>query len=88
MLAKQSGIDGLYEHNNAPRLFLTAAEGNKIMRDANGNYSVTLTKTVPSKIGDFAIEPAKMEIVAFVHGSLSSAEGRVVANAIEQPLME
>ncbi len=88
MEARQSGGSNSYEHNNAPRLFLTAAKGNKLEADGDGKYSVTLTKTVPAKVGNFDTDPSQMEVVAFVHGPIGTASARIVANAIELPLLD
>ena len=79
--AKQSGATGLYVHNNAPRAFLTAAKGDKLELDADGNYTVTYTYTIPEKVGTFECLPENMAVVAFVHGNISSADDRLVYNA-------
>ena len=79
--ARQSGANGMYVHNNAPRKFLTAAKGNKLELDADGNYVVTYTYTIPEKVGTFTCLPENMAVVAFVHGNISDSMGRMVYNA-------
>ncbi len=88
MEARQRGGSDSYEHNNAPRLFLTAGKGDAITPDADGNYSVTLTATVPGRVDAFNTDFAQMEVVAYVHGDINDSEKRAVANAIEMPLLE
>ena len=79
--ARQSGATGTYTHNNAPRAFLTAGKGNVLELDADGNYSVEYTYTIPEKVGKFECLPENMAVVAFVHGNISSADERLVYNA-------
>ena len=79
--ARQSGASGTYTHNNAPRAFLTTAKGDKLELDADGNYVVTYTYTIPEKVGKFECLPENMAVVAFVHGNISSADERLVYNA-------
>lgn len=81
ILARQSGATGDYTHNNAPRAFLTAAKGDQLELDAEGNYSVTYTYTIPDKVGTFDCLPENMAVVAFVHGKISDADSRLVFNA-------
>lgn len=79
--ARQSGATGMYVHNNAPRKFLTAAKGDKLELDAEGNYVVTYTYTIPDKVGTFDCLPENMAVVAFVHGNISDDVARFVYNA-------
>lgn len=79
--ARQSGASGTYTHNNAPRAFLTAAKGDKLELDAEGNYVVTYTYTIPEKVGTFDCLPENMNVVAFIHGSISDSKNRLVYNA-------
>lgn len=79
--AQQSGATGLYVHNNAPRAFLTTAKGDKLELDAEGNYLVTYTYTIPDKVGKFDCLPENMNVVAFIHGNISNADDRLVYNA-------
>ncbi len=85
--AKQSGASGMYVHNNAPRAFLTAAKGDKLELDADGNYVVTYTYTIPDKVGTFDCLPENMAVVAFVHGNISKADTRLVYNAEHLPVV-
>ena len=80
MVAHQSGASGDYYHT-APRAFLTAGTGDKLTLDAEGNYSVEYTYTIPEKVGDFDCVLEDMEVVAFVHGDITDANGRDVYNA-------
>ncbi len=80
MIARQSGADGEY-HHTSPRAFLTAATGDKLTLDAEGNYSVEYTYTIPEKVGSFACVLEDMEIVAFVHGDINDRNNREVYNA-------
>ncbi len=85
--AQQSGATGMYVHNNAPRAFLTAAKGDKLELDAEGNYTVTYTYTIPEKVGTFDCIPEDMQVVAFVHGNISSEMGRIVYNAEHETIV-
>ena len=85
--ASQSGATGMYVHNNAPRAFLTAAKGDKLELDADGNYTVTFTYTIPDKVGKFECLPENMAVVAFVHGNIAKADTRLVYNAEHLPVV-
>ena len=65
MVASQSGANGPYTHNNAPRVFLTETFGDAI-NHSNGSYSNTYTYTIPGSVGQFECLPENMEIVAFL----------------------
>jgi hypothetical protein len=60
---------------------LTSSLGDKLTLDADGNYSVEYTDTIPEKVGDFDCVLEDMEVVAFVHGDITDANGRDVYNA-------
>ena len=79
--ARQSGANGTYVHNNAPRAFLTAAKGDKLELDAEGNYTKTFTYTIPESVGVFDCLPENMEFVSFIHGAIDNASTRLVYNA-------
>ena len=79
--AQQSGATGTYLHNNAPRAFLTAAKGDKLELDAEGNYTRTFTYTIPEKVGTFDCLPENMNFVAFVHGNIGNEISCLVYNA-------
>lgn len=87
IVARQSNGGNDYQHNNAPRAFLTSAKGDELTLD-NGNYTATYTYKVPAKVGDFACVLEDMEVVAFVHGDLSKSATRMVYNAIQVPVLE
>lgn len=80
MKARQSGASSTYEHNNAPRAFLSASKGDVLTLD-NGNYTKTYTYTIPEKVGEFDCVLEDMEVVAFVHGDISKDVERMVYNA-------
>ena len=87
MLARQSGANGNYEHNNAPRAFLSKSTGDKLELE-NGNYTATYTYTIPEKVGSFECVLEDMEVVAFVHGNISDSASRLVYNAMQVPVVE
>lgn len=80
MVAYQSGATGDYNHTS-PRKFLTAGIGDKLTLDAEGNYSVEYTDTIPEKVGDFDCVLEDMEVVAFIHGDITDKDNREVYNA-------
>ena len=79
--ARQAGGSASYVHNNAPRAFLTEAKGDKLELDEAGNYTFTATYTIPEKVGTFDCLPENMNVVAFIHGSISDSKNRLVYNA-------
>ena len=87
IVARQSGSSGDYVHNNAPRAFLTAAKGDKLELDADGNYAVTYTYTIPATVGSFECLPENMNIAVLVHGNISDANNRLVYNADQLPVV-
>lgn len=80
MLARQSGATGDYNHTS-PRQFLTAGTGDKLTLDAEGNYSVEYTYTIPEKVGSFDCVLEDMEVVAYVHGDINDKDNREIYNA-------
>lgn len=80
MIASQAGAQGEYKHTS-PRAFLTKSTGDKLTLDAEGNYSVEYTYTIPEKVGSFACVLEDMEIVAFVHGDIKDKDNREIYNA-------
>ncbi len=80
MIAQQAGATGEY-HHTAPRAFLTSGRGDKLTLDAQGNYSVEYTYTIPEKVGGFDCVLENMEIVAFIHGDITDKNNRDVYNA-------
>ena len=80
MLARQSGATGDYNHTS-PRKFLTAGMGDKLTLDAEGNYSVEYTYTIPEKVGSFDCVLEDMEVVAYVHGDINDKDNREIYNA-------
>lgn len=79
--AAQSGVTGNYTHNYVPRKFLSAAVGDLMTLDADGNYSVEYKYTIDEKVGDFECKPEDMDVIVFVHGDINKSSGRVVFNA-------
>lgn len=85
----QGNSQSNYSHDHTPRLFMTSSAGDKVTTDEEGNFSVTLTKAIPEKVGDFDCVLEDMEIAAFVHGAVSSAKDqRYVYNADKVALTE
>ncbi len=80
MVAQQAGASGEYRHT-APRKFLTEGTGDRLILDAEGNYSVEYTYTIPEKVGSFDCVLEDMEIVAFVHGDINDRNNREIYNA-------
>ena len=80
IIARQANGGNNYEHNNAPRLFLTAAKGDVLTVDADGNYEISYGCEIPASVGKFACE-GKMDVVAFVHGDIARAATSMVYNA-------
>jgi hypothetical protein len=80
IIAKQANGGNNYEHNNAPRFFLTGSKGNKLDVDSAGNYEISYVYNVPAAVGKFACE-GKMDVVAFVHGDIQRAATSMVYNA-------
>ena len=80
IIARQANGGNNYEHNNAPRLFLTAAKGDELTVDADGNYEISYVCEIPASVGKFACE-GKMDVVAFVHGDIARAATSMVYNA-------
>lgn len=76
----KAGQQSDYEHNHAPRKFLSPAIGDKLELGADGTFTKEYTYTIPEKVGSFACVPEDMEFVAFVHGNIASASNRVVFN--------
>ena len=76
IVARQSGADSKYVHNNAPRKFLTSAKGDALTLDENGEYSVTYSYVIPDKIGKFSCA-GDMALAAFVHGDILSSQKMV-----------
>ncbi len=89
IVARQSNGGNNYQHNNAPRAFLTNAKGDTLVLE-NGNYSVNYTYKIPAKVGNFACVLDDMEVVAFVHGGINKEQygARLVYNAIQVPILE
>lgn len=75
-----SGTVKDYVHNHAPRKFLSAGIGDKLDIEG-GKYTKTYTIKVPEKVGNFNCVPEDMELVAFVHGDISSKSNCAVYNA-------
>ncbi len=82
IMAKQSGATGQYEHNNAPRLFLTAAKGDKLTLDADGNYTASFECEMPEYVGKFGCK-GELDVVAFVHGDIAKSAKRMVHNTAQ-----
>lgn len=80
MVARQAGATGDYYHTS-PRAFLTKSTGDQLTLDAEGNYSVEYTYTIPEAVGGFDCVLEDMEVVAFVHGDINDKNNREIYNA-------
>ncbi len=100
VLVKQSGIvmsqtdynvsgytDATYVHNNAVRLFLTAAKGDALALDGSGNYSTTYTCTIPDAVGGFDCVAEDMDVVVYIHGDIYTEPDCLVYNADQVSLV-
>ena len=87
IVARQSGGSNDYVHNNAPRAFLTGARGDKLTLDAEGNYAVTYTYTIPATVGSFECLPENMSFAVVLHGNITDADNRLVYNADQLPVL-
>lgn len=87
MVARQSGASGEYKHTS-PRAFLSAAKGDKLTLDAEGNYSAEYTYTIPEKVGNFDCVLEDMEVVAFIHGDINNSSDREVFNADKVEILD
>ncbi|WP_298887467.1 Omp28-related outer membrane protein [Porphyromonas vaginalis] len=79
----QRGAGKGYKHEAVPRLYLTAATGNKLKVEADGTFTVTLRGTLKSTwVG------SQCNVVAVVHPSIkqSKLENRAVHTAETAPL--
>lgn len=83
--ATQSGASGDYEHNYVPRVYMTAALGDKV-DVASGKYTKTLTATLPETVGKYDLVEADTEVVAFITAAGQSTQNSYVLNAIKKPL--
>lgn len=86
--ATQSGVQGSYKHNNAPRKFLSSGMGDELELDSEGNYSKEFTWTIEEKVGTFDCKPEDMDVVVFVHGNINSTKECAVYNADKVSVME
>ena len=81
IVARQSNGGSNYQHNNAPRVFLTKSYGGDLLTlGENGEYEVEYEWEIPGQVGKFVCE-GNMTVVAFVHGKINSASQRMVYNA-------
>ena len=87
IVARQASAGNNYEHNNAPRAFLTDAKGDALTLNG-GDYSATYTYTIPEQVGTFRCYPEDMEVVVFVHGNISRSAARMVYNADQVYVVE
>lgn len=81
IIAQQANGGSNYQHNNAPRVFLTESYGGDLLTlGENGEYEVEYEWEIPGQVGKFVCE-GNMTVVAFVHGKINSASQRMVYNA-------
>lgn len=85
--ATQAGGGADYEHNFAPRAFLTAAMGDKLeLKDRK--YSKSYTLTVPEKVGDYNVVLENVDVVSFITRNGRNAKNSPVLNTDMAPLIE
>ena len=70
---KQNGGDDKYVHRNALRAVISKDTWGDALGVAQGKYSKEYTYKLPAKIGNFATDPAKMYIVAFVADAVNTS---------------
>jgi hypothetical protein len=66
---------------------LTGARGDKLTLDAEGNYAVTYTYTIPATVGSFECLPENMNFAVVLHGNITDADNRLVYNADQLPVL-
>ena len=70
---KQNGGGDKYVHRNALRAVISKDTWGDALGVAQGKYSKEYTYKLPTKIGNFATDPAKMYIVAFVADAVNTS---------------
>ena len=70
---KQNGGGDKYVHRNALRAVISKDTWGDALGVAQGKYSKEYTYKLPAKIGNFATDPAKMYIVAFVADAVNTS---------------
>lgn len=80
IVARQSNGGNNYVHNNAPRVFLTDAKGDKLTIAEDGAYTASFECEIPEYVGVFGCK-GELDVVAFVHGELKNRTNRMVFNA-------
>lgn len=88
IIAEQGGASSEYEHKHATRAYLTPSDGTPLTLDADGNYSATISYTIPDKVGIFPCQPEDMEVVVMIHGKLADAASRIVYNTDHKAVVE
>lgn len=85
IVARQSNGGSNYVHNNAPRLFLTGANGDKLNVAEDGSYSASFECEIPEYVGVYGCK-GELDVVVFVHGELKNRANRMVFNADQESI--
>lgn len=82
--APQTNGGDNFRHNNFPIVFLTDYRGDEVAFNENGEYEMTFSKSIRSKIGTLGgqieTDPTKMKVVAFIN-NWDNSENSEVFNA-------
>lgn len=81
IIADQSNGGTDYEHNHAPRKFLTPGIGEKLELAADGSFSREYSCKIPEKVGSYDCKPEDMDLVVYIHGNIGGTSSRHVYNA-------
>ena len=84
---KQNGGDDKYVHRNALRAVISKDTWGDALGVAQGKYSKEYTYKLPAKIGNFATDPAKMYIVAFVADAVNTS-GNNTKNIVHNSIIK
>ena len=90
-IASQSSGGSNFEHNEIVRAYMTAAVGDALTLDGDGNYSVSYDYTIPASISgvkNTAVETdiPNMYVVACIHGAAASK--KAVYNAAKANIID
>ena len=84
---KQNGGGDKYVHRNALRAVISKDTWGDALGVAQGKYSKEYTYKLPAKIGNFATDPAKMYIVAFVADAVNTS-GNNTKNIVHNSIIK
>ena len=87
IVAYQNGRGDKYVHHNALRDVISKDTWGDALGVARGKYSKEYTYKLPAKIGNFATDPAKMYIVAFVADAVNTS-GNNTKNIVHNSIIK